>query len=182
MEESVIGTFAACNIPPCISNSPGWGQAGGRKYLKHFSLTKAHFQSNCTPNFVMQVSDVQQGDIWDADSLHHSFYWQLMRFFYCVWFCARIFKQHLKKSGQFGLNPLRCYPHCETVIMAAAPYTRGYMTVAQKIIQNWSPEFLSFNIFSLWWVIGLLLSQLINQLPISLFPFGKLCLERKSYL
>ena len=127
----------------------------------------------------MQMLGLQQASIWSIDSWHQSFNiseW-LMRFFCCVWYCMRVFKHFFfKKSGQFSLNHPKCYPNLET---------QWQLVPAQEGTQQWHkyysrsdyiprPRDLTFALMAR---SGLLLSKLMNQLPVFCFTFGKLFSE-----
>lgn len=102
-----------------------------------------------------------------------------MRFCYRVWYCARVFKHVFKSLGNLVwiisnviLTPRRSnYNSCS---LHMRERNNG-----PNITQGWLyPESASFTIFlSMERVFNLLLSQLINQLPVSCFTFGKLFLE-----
>ena len=107
----------------------------------------------CIPNFVMQLLDIQQGSIWSVDSLHQIFNiseW-LMRFFYCLRYCARVFKHIFKSLGNLVWiisNVILTPRHSDC---DSWPLHKGEHNNGTKIIRDWLyPKSSSFNIFSLW--------------------------------
>ena len=128
--------------------------------------------TGCTPNFIMQLLDIQQGGIWSVESLHQSLNiskW-LMSFFCCVWYCARVFKHIFKSLGNLvwiisDVTLTLGHSDCDSWSLHKREHTNGTEIIQEQLYPKSSSSkcFLSMERE----IFGLLLSQLLSLFPVS---------------